>query len=137
MPEVSIDFPRTWVEFTDPADEDQVFRCDLTWLTSHWQCIFGAGCQGIQEDRPHDGCCSLGAHFSDRDDEKRVRKYAAKLTEDDWQFAKIGRRKGITEREEDGARRARLVDGGCGFLNRPGVPAGAGGVLAGQPLLVG
>src|SRR2546423_1919106 len=68
MPEVSIDFPRTWVEFADPADEDQVFRCDLTWLTSHWQCIFGAGCQGIHEDRPHDGGCSLGAHFFYRDD---------------------------------------------------------------------
>ncbi len=136
MPEVSIDFPRAWVEFTDPADEDQVFRCDLTWLTSRWQCIFGAGCQGIQDGRASDGCCSLGAHFSDRDDEKRVRKWAEKLTDEDWQFAKIGRRKGIVERE-DGARRTRLVDGACLFLNRPGFPAGAGCALHAYALRVG
>ena len=128
VPEVPIDFPRAWIEFTDPADEHQVFRCDLTWLTSRWQCIFGAGCQGIEPGRPDDGCCTLGAHFSDKDDEKRVRKFASKLTEADWQFAKIGRRKGITERE-DGALRTRVVDGACIFLNRPGFPAGAGCAL--------
>jgi hypothetical protein len=137
VPEVSLDFPRSWIEFTDPADEDQVFRCDLTWLTSRWQCIFGAGCQGVVEGRASDGCCSLGAHFSDRDDEKRVRKYAEKLSEADWQFAKIGRRKGIVEREEDGARRTRLVDGACLFLNRPGFPAGAGCALHAYALRVG
>ncbi len=52
MPEVDLDFPRAWVEFTDPDEPEQVFRCDLTWLTSRWTCIFhnrqdfhlGAGC---------------------------------------------------------------------------------------------
>jgi hypothetical protein len=62
-------FPRAFVEFGDPADPDQVFRCDLTWLTSRWTCIFGRGCQGIYADRPDDGCCTLGAHFSDEEDE--------------------------------------------------------------------
>jgi hypothetical protein len=136
VPEVSIDFPRAWVEFVDPADDDQIFRCDLTWLTSRWQCIFGSGCQGIVDGRPDDGCCSLGAHFSDRDDEKRVRKYAAKLTDADWQFRKIGLRKGITERE-DGSRRTRLVDDACVFLNRPGFPAGMGCALHAYALRVG
>ncbi len=51
MPEVDLDFPRAWVEFADPEDADQVFRCDLTWLTSRWTCIFGRGCQGIYADR--------------------------------------------------------------------------------------
>ena len=37
MPEVPLDFPRSFVEFIDPADENQLFRCDLTWLTSRWQ----------------------------------------------------------------------------------------------------
>ena len=69
MPEVDLVFPRAWVEFPDPADEQQVFRCDLTWLTSSWSCIFGQGCQGIYANRPDDGCCTLGAHFSDADDE--------------------------------------------------------------------
>ena len=49
--EVPLDFPRAWVEFPDPADAEQVFRCDLTWLTSRWTCIFGRGCQGIEADR--------------------------------------------------------------------------------------
>ena len=65
-------FPRAFVEFADPGDEDQVFRCDLTWLTSRWACIFGNGCPGIYADRPDDGCCTLGAHFADEADEKRV-----------------------------------------------------------------
>ena len=72
MPEVDLDFPRAFVEFVDPADPDQVFRCDLTWLTSSFTCIFGQGCQGIYKTAPDVGCCTLGAHFSDDDDEKRV-----------------------------------------------------------------
>ena len=72
MPEVPIGFPRAYAEFPDPADADQVFRCDLTWLTSRWACIFGQGCPGIYADRPDDGCCTLGAHFADADDERRV-----------------------------------------------------------------
>jgi hypothetical protein len=91
VPEVSLDFPRAWVEFIDPDDSDQVFRCDLTWLTSNWTCIFGGGCQGIYKGRPNDGCCTLGAHFSDADDEKRVKKYVKELGKDDWQFRKEGR----------------------------------------------
>ena len=65
MPETPLDIPRLWVEFTDPADANQRFRCDLTWLTSSWTCIFGSGCAGIYEDRPDDGCCTLGAHSTD------------------------------------------------------------------------
>ena len=72
-----LDFPRAWIEFPDPgtpAGEPpaQVFRADLTWLTSSWTCIFGRGCAGIYADRPDDGCCTLGAHLSDSDDEARV-----------------------------------------------------------------
>ncbi len=73
MPEVSLDITRAWIEFVDPArpepasaeqadaaDDDEVdeaelpqrFRCDLTWLTSSWTCIYGSGCQGIYADRP-------------------------------------------------------------------------------------
>jgi hypothetical protein len=69
MPEVDLDFPRSWLEFVDPADPHQVFRCDLTWLTSRWTCIFGQGCRGIYETSPDSGCCTLGAHFSDEEDE--------------------------------------------------------------------
>src|ERR671910_751588 len=72
-----LDIARTWAEFDDPANAGQRFRADLTWLTSSWTCIFGAGCRGIYADRPDDGCCTLGAHFTDADDLTRVRAAVA------------------------------------------------------------
>ena len=137
MPEVSLDFPRAWVEFTDPDDRDQVFRCDLTWLTSNWTCIFGGGCKGIYKGRPNDGCCTLGAHFSDSDDEKRVKKYAKELTKDEWQFRKEGRKNGWIETDDEGERKTRVWEGACIFLNRPGFPGGAGCALHGLALQQG
>ena len=134
VPEVSLDFPRAWVEFTDPADSDQVFRCDLTWLTSNWSCIFGGGCQGIYKGRPNDGCCTLGAHFSDADDEKRVKKYVKELGKDDWQFRKEGRGNGWVETDDEGERKTRVWEGACIFLNRPGFEGGAGCALHGLAL---
>lgn len=133
--EVSIDFPRDWVEFVDPADDDQIFRSDLTWLTSRWSCIFAAGCHGIVAGRPDDGCCTHGAFYSGRDDERRVRSFVAELTPDTWQFHKEGKR-GITE-IEDGKRRTKRVDGACIFLNRPGFAGGAGCALHGLALRTG
>jgi hypothetical protein len=127
--EVPLDFARAWIEFPDPTDPDQVFRCDLTWLTSRWNCIFGSGCHGIEKTMPDSGCCVLGAHFADKDDEKRTKKYAEKLTPDTWQYEKIGRKKGFVERDEDGQRKTKVVDGACIFLNRPGFAGGAGCAL--------
>src|SRR3990170_966671 len=95
VPEVDLPFPRAFAEFVDPADADTVFRCDLTWLTSNWTCIFGRGCQGIYADRPDDGCCTLGAHFADDDDEQRVAAHVAKLTDQDWQNRKAGRKRWV------------------------------------------
>ena len=137
MPEVRLPFPRAFVEFVDPADPDQVFRCDLTWLTSHWTCIFGRGCAGIYADRPDDGCCTLGAHFADDADEKRVRKAARQLTADLWQYKDEATAHGWVETEaaetvrggEPPGRKTRVVDGACIFLNRPGFPAGSGCAL--------
>ncbi|HSK28164.1 MAG TPA: hypothetical protein VK894_14740 [Jiangellales bacterium] len=129
MPEVDLDFPRAWFEFPDPADAAQVVRCDLTWLTSSWTCIFGRGCRGIYADRPDDGCCTLGAHFSDKADEKRVRSFAARLDDRTWQHRRTGLRRGVVEKDEDGARKTRVVDGACVFLNRPGFAGGEGCAL--------
>ncbi|MDB1086683.1 hypothetical protein PJ985_03760 [Streptomyces sp. ACA25] len=128
--EVALEHARVWVEFPDPADPEQVFRCDLTWLTSRWNCIFGQGCQGIEAGRATDGCCTLGAHFSDEDDERRVAAHAARLTPASWQFhAEAQAGDGWAETDEDGDRRTRRVDGACIFLNRPGFPAGQGCAL--------
>jgi hypothetical protein len=134
--EVGLDFPREWLEFEDPADAEHWIRADATWLCSSYTCIFGRGCHGIVEGRDADGCCSHGAFYTDKADEKKTRKYAAMLTRDDWQYyekaAKGGNREklAITERdsigEDENRRRTRRVDGACIFLNRPGFPAGAG-----------
>ncbi|WP_234312203.1 hypothetical protein [Streptomyces griseus] len=124
--EQGLDFPRAWVEFADPADEEQVFRCDLTWLTSRWTCVFGSGCQGIQAGRAADGCCTLGAHFSDEDDEKRVAEHVARLTPELWQFHDVGSETGWTQVDDDGDRQTRRWKGSCIFQNRPGFAGGAG-----------
>ena len=130
--EAPLDLPRVWVEFTDPDDAGQRFRCDLTWLTSSWTCIFGTGCRGIYADRPDDGCCTLGAHFTDGADLDRVSAVVAELGEDEWQYHDVGtatgRRRDWTEKE-DGARKTRVVDGACIFLNRPGFEGGTGCAL--------
>ena len=137
MPEVPLGFPRAFAEFPDPADADQVFRCDLTWLTSRWTCIFGRGCQGIYADRPDDGCCTLGAHFSDDEDEQRVGRAVRQLTAATWQQKGAARSGGWVEREspehvpegESPGRKTRVVDGACIFLNRPGFAGGQGCAL--------
>jgi hypothetical protein len=127
--EVPLSFPRAWAEFDDPDDPDTRYRCDLTWLTSRWTCIFGRGCRGIYANRPDDGCCTLGAHFSDADDEKRVLRWAKKLTDETWQFRPVARKKGATVKEGKGERKTRVVDGACIFLNRPGFAGGEGCAL--------
>ena len=137
MPEVDPVFPRAWIEFQDPADEGQVFRCDLTWLTSNWMCIFGQGCQGIYANRPLDGCCTLGAHFSDKDDEKRVKTFVKMLEPEQWQFHAEGRKGGWVETDDDGDRKTAVVQGACIFLNRPGFAGGEGCALHGLALRQG
>ena len=148
MPEVDLVFPRAFVEFADPADEGQVFRCDLTWLTSAYMCIFGQGCQGIYADAPDVGCCTLGAHFADKDDEKRVAGFVAQLTPDDWQLhpGRSVKKSDWVETDDDGERKTLAVeyDGqqACVFHNRedfapPGGGGGAGCALHALAYVIG
>lgn len=127
--EVPTNTPRGWVEFVDPDNDGQVLRCDLTWLTSRWTCIFGHGCPGIYANRPDDGCCTHGAHFSDEDDERRVRGFADRLGPDVWQLRDEGMRGGVIEVDDEGEHKTRVVDGACVFLNRPGFAGGVGCAL--------
>ena len=128
MPEVSLDFPRSFVEFIDPADDSQLFRCDLTWLTSRWLCIYGNGCEGIVAGRPDDGCCTLGAHFSDKADRKRVEKWVNRLTPELWQNFVPGQ-DGWVMKDDDGDKQTRTYGGGCIFLNSPDFEGGGGCAL--------
>ena len=129
MSELKPGFARDWVEFSDPNDEEEIFKCDLTWLTSYWTCIYGDGCQGVFKSQPFAGCCTEGAMYTDEDDEKRTDKAAAYLTPDMWQFYSEARPKKpggalrISEKDEDGDRKTRRVEDGCIFLNRKGYEA--------------
>lgn len=129
MSEIKPGFARDWVEFTDPNDDEEIFKCDLTWLTSYWTCIYGDGCQGVFKDRPNDGCCTEGAMYSDKDDEERVLKAAELLTPEMWQFyeearpKKAGGKLRITDLDEDKERKTRTINNSCIFLNRKGYSA--------------
>lgn len=136
VPEVDLTFPRAWIEFTDPADESQVFRCDLTWLTSSFMCIFGQGCPGIYQESPDTGCCTLGAHFSDAADQRRVAGYVDQLDASLWQFRpdrRKVRRSDWIDADEDGQPKTRIVESegqsACIFHNRADFPLGAGCAL--------
>ena len=141
MPEVDLVFPRAYVEFANPDDDSELMRCDLTWLTSSYQCIFGNGCQGIYQESPDVGCCALGAHFADKADEKRVAEHVGMLDETLWQFRpakqKVKRSDWI-DVDQDGERKTRVVEhdgqSACIFHNRPDFapadgPGGAGCAL--------
>ena len=124
--EVAPNFVRDWVEFENPANPEEIFKCDLTWLTSYWQCIYGNGCCGIDSDKPDAGCCSDGAYYTGKEDEKRVFEAAKKLTRADWQFydqarpKKAGGKLQITEIGLDKDRKTKKVKASCIFLNRVG-----------------
>lgn len=135
-----LDIPRTWAEFTDPAEPAQRLRVDLTWLTSRWQCLFGRGCPGIDAGEPDAGCCTLGAHFTDADDLARVSAVVESLSAQEWQLRGEGLAEGWTveDGDEDGGDEdegsgptiaTRVLDGACILLNRPGFPGGAGCAL--------
>lgn len=129
MSEVKPGFARDWIEFTDPNNPEEIFKCDLTWLTSSWTCTYGNGCKGVFADRPNDGCCTEGAMYSDANDEERVREAAGYLTPDMWQFydearpKKPGGQLRITDLDEDNERKTRTVNDACIFLNRKGYEA--------------
>ena len=116
-----------WLSF---EFEGETFTFDVTWPMSSWSCIYGNGCLGIQDDpAPEEnlGCCSYGAHFSDKADRRRVQAKALELTPDEWQFhdraAELG---GPIHKNDDGDWATRVVDGACIFLNRNGHPDGPG-----------
>ena len=61
------------------------------------------------------------------------RKWAEQLTDETWQYREAGLenglKKGIVEKDDDGGRKTRVVDGACIFLNRKGFSGGEGCAL--------
>ncbi len=121
-----------YVSFED-AKEARTWVWDVTFLTSPWTCIFGRGCPGVLDAPAPEmvqGCCSYGAHFVDEDDRAHVEAMAARLTDEQWQFKKVAKRRGgPTKVTGSGEIVSRLVDDACIFLNRPGFEAGPGCAL--------
>jgi len=121
-----------WVSFEDP-EEDRTWVFDLTFLTSNWTCIYGRGCPGVlSEVAPEleQGCCSYGAHFTDKADRARVEAKAELLDKDEWQYAKKAKKRGgPIFVNKDGEIVSRVIEGACIFLNRPGFEGGAGCAL--------
>ncbi len=132
-----------WISFDDPH-ERRTWVFDVTFLLSRWTCIFGRGCPGTAASGPAPermiGCCDHGAHFVDDADLADTERAAGLLTDEQWQFKRLGERKGFAFRQTDGSWKTRVVDGACIFLNRPGFAAGPGCALhqaalaAGEPL---
>ena len=106
------------------------FLFDLTFLASAWQCIFGAGCQGVRsEPTPElgEGCCSYGAHLVDEADRDRVAAAAARLTPDDW--ANHGTAPDDLFVPDGDDLTTALIDDVCAFHNPPDFPGGHGCAL--------
>jgi hypothetical protein len=117
-----VDDRREWISFEDP-DEHRTWLFDVSFLTSNWSCIFGAGCPGIEpEPAPEKalGCCIHGAYLSDNEDREHVTSMIEELTDELWQYRRtsvdIG---GALWQDDDGWWRTKVVDGACIFQNRP------------------
>ncbi len=135
--------PREVHEWLSFDLDDETWLVDATFLTSNWQCIWGQGCPGIY-DVPaldeNEGCCSYGAHFSDRADRNRVKKAAKRLTAKQWQFRPDpddDEAEPFIFKDDDGDWVSARVDGACIFLNRPGFSGGAGCALHGAAVAAG
>jgi hypothetical protein len=119
-----------WLSF-DHAGETYLF--DLTFLGSRWSCIYGQGCPGIDEAPAPElelGCCTHGAHFTDKPDRKRIRGLLTELGDDEWQYKDEAERLGgAIFKNEYGEWVTHVVDGACIMQNRPDFGAGAGCAL--------
>ncbi|WP_022863592.1 hypothetical protein [Corynebacterium massiliense] len=155
--EVAPDFPREWFEFTDPADPFHVFSVDLTWMESHYNCVFGSGdCPGIDATAPDVGCCVHGAFLADAADRTQLADVVAEMPAKYWQNRPAATDAWLRERAENNDKphdnqdvepwlewdelagddgepepsvKTKTVDGACIFANRAGWATGSGCAL--------
>lgn len=119
---------------------------DVTFLLSHYHCIYGQGCPGIDQEPDHAeelGCCIHGAYFVDDEDLESTHAKVRQLTEDDWQFKSVAdartngrqgangkpRSYGAYKRRKSGDWTTRIHRGACIFLNRSDFHTGPGCAL--------
>jgi len=121
-----------WVSFEDPA-EDRSWLVDVTFLSSCWQCIYGADArESHRANARTDGRLLFvtEAHFTTRRMPSAVAAAAETLSREQWQFRSKGRRnagvlKARLERGHDHPPRRRSLH----LLEPPGSPGGAGCAL--------
>ncbi len=118
---------REWISITDPDEPHERYVFDVSFLLSSYSCIYGQGCPGIgEEPDPVRACCSLGAHYVDEDDREKVEAMVDVLGPEYMQFHRSAKRKGVTQRSEEGEAQTRVKDGACIFLNRGDFHRGPG-----------
>lgn len=123
---------REWVTVTDPDDDHRRYTFDVTFLSSGYRCIYGAGCEGIHPGAqdPAVGCCLHGAWLNDDDDAAEIEQLVTdELDDRTMQYHALAAGQGAFEPDDDGEVRTRVVDGACIFANRTGFTGGEGCAL--------
>lgn len=123
---------REWVSVLDPDDDHVRYTFDVSFLLSSYQCIYGAGCEGVHpgEQDPALGCCIHGAYLNDDDDADELQRLVAEeLDPTTMQFHAKAMKKGVLTTDEDDEVLTRTVKGGCIFANRTGFEGGIGCAL--------
>jgi hypothetical protein len=118
------------VDYVEIHHDDTTWRFDRSFLGSHWNCIWGRGCQGIlasPAEHLAQGCCSVGAGLDGIDEARNLAALAATLPAELFQYADEAAIGGLFADAE--YRNTRVVDGACILLNRPGFAGGAGCAL--------
>ena len=122
---------REWASFEDP-EERRIWLFDLSFLTSHWTCIYGRGCLGagsaVGEPHPF-GCCAKGVCLNGEADRQRVEAASAQLGPERWQHIEAARRHGGALFRDRDQWRTRRAQGACILLNHDGFLGGAGCAL--------
>jgi len=67
--------------FIDVRHDGTVYRLDVGWLLSNYNCIYGRGCKSAfpGHTQPVHGCCTIGAHYQSEDDVQNTRDVLARL----------------------------------------------------------
>lgn len=143
------DFPREWFEFVNPEDPLHTFSIDLTWVESHWNCMFGTtACHGIDAAQTDVGCCVHGAYLADEEDRDQLYDAVAEMPPKFWQNRPNGVDAYIEaadptvlepwlewdeldgdDGEPEPALKTITTGGACIFANRAGWPTGTGCAL--------
>jgi hypothetical protein len=127
---------RETATFTD--SDGWSWEFDLTFMLSHYGCIWGCGCPDITQQGTARGCCVLGVEIyrgdgdeAGREDLAMIRGRVEQLTDEDWQNRSEALRHGGEDpwgkaRFKPDSVHTRIHRGACIFHNRPDHPAGAG-----------